>query len=209
MSIFRIPIILILAFLPVVSAMGRNATAVVVDSITKVTLPRTTVYDRFGNPIAYCDKKGRLPFIPENYYPLTIRYMGFEPKQVPNAFVDTIFMAEEFLELPEYVVETNSRKILHMLGYVREYSTLTTYTDTVFLFREKMVDFMVNTDSKGKFKGWMRPRVLSSQSFYHFTDALGLDSVSDVSNHHFSWSDWIGIAPTMGLPAAVKGNRNV
>ncbi|MDE6805737.1 MAG: hypothetical protein K2J05_02910, partial [Muribaculaceae bacterium] len=42
--------------------------------------------------------------------------------------------------LPEFVVESNENKYLHVLAYVREYSTLSTYTDTIFMFREKMVD---------------------------------------------------------------------
>ena len=62
------------------------------------------------------------------------------------------------------MVESRQQKVMHMLAYVREYSTLTTYTDTVFLFREKMVDFMLNTDPKVKFQGWSYPRILKSSS---------------------------------------------
>lgn len=102
-------------------------------------------------------------------------------------------------ELPELVVVSNKHKVLHILAYVREYSSLTTYSDTVFLFREKMVDYMIPT-RKAKFKGWLKPRVLTSRSYYHFKDNNGLDSVSDVSNHHFSWSDWIGMFPSITVP---------
>ncbi len=87
-----------------------------------------------------------------------------------------------------------------MLAYVREYSTLSTYTDTVFLFREKMADYMLTPDKKVRFKGWSSPRLLACRSYYRFTDARGRDSVSNVSNHHFSWSDWIGTPPASVLP---------
>ena len=110
-------------------------------------------------------------------------------------------------ELPEVLVISRNHKLLHMLAYVREYSTLTTYTDTVFLFREKMVDYMLPA-STTKFKGWSKPRVLTSRSYYQFKDSNGLDSVSDVSNHHFSWSDWIGIVPTTSIPKSLKGAVN-
>ena len=116
---------------------------------------------------------------------------------------DTIFMQENALELPEVVVETREKKLLHILGYVREYSTLSTYTDTVFLFREKMVDFMLPTDRKMRFKGWMSPRVITSRSYYRFTDNMGVDSVSDRCSHHFSWADWIGLIPSATLPEAL------
>lgn len=105
-------------------------------------------------------------------------------------------------ELPEVVVMSKKHKVLHILAYVREYSSLTTYTDTIFLFREKMVDYMQPT-TKSKFKGWLKPRVLTSRSYFHFKDYYGLDSVSDVSNHHFSWSDWIGILPSLTLPGKI------
>lgn len=187
---------------------AKSARTVVVDSVTSVPLPRATVYDRFGNPIGMSDKKGRVPYFPENYYPLTVRYMGFEDCVIPNAFNDTVFMKEDFRELPELVVDRNNCKILHILAYVREYSTMTTYTDTVFLFREKMVDFMLNADQKSKFKGWSKPRVLASQSYYRFTDNKGLDSVSDVSNHHFSWSDWVGVMPSLALPGSLRNTEN-
>lgn len=71
-----------------------------------------------------------------------------------------------------------------MLAYVREYSTLSTYSDTVTLFREKMVDFMIVPDRKMKFRGWTSPRLLTSRSYYRFTDGEGLDSVSDRFNNH-------------------------
>ncbi|MDE6523822.1 MAG: hypothetical protein K2L17_13480, partial [Muribaculaceae bacterium] len=78
---------------------------------------------------------------------------------------------------------------------------------TVFLFREKMVDYMIPT-RKSKFKGWLKPRVLTSRSYYHFKDKYGLDSVSDESQHHFSWSDWIGILPSITVPNKLTTNKS-
>lgn len=105
----------------------------------------------------------------------------------------------KYHELPEVVVETSKHNVLHMLAYVREYSTLTTYTDTIFMFREKMVDFMLPQDRKSKFKGWKNPRMLKCTSYYRFSNNEGLDSVSNVCDHHFSWSDWVGVPNTLGL----------
>lgn len=107
-------------------------------------------------------------------------------------------------DLPEVVVETKKRNVLHMLAYVREYSTLSTYTDTIFMFREKMVDYMLPYNHKTRFKGWKTPRMLQCKSYYHITDANGLDSVSDVSDHHFSWSDWVGLPDQTALPLKLE-----
>lgn len=106
-------------------------------------------------------------------------------------------------DLPEFVVESRKNSVLHMLAYVREYSTLTTYSDTIFMFREKMVDYMIPPSRKSRFKGWTLPRTLLSKSYYRFTNSTGLDSVSDECDHHFSWSDWVGIPALARLPESI------
>ncbi len=110
-------------------------------------------------------------------------------------------------DLPEVVVEKHKNRILHILGYVREYSALTNYTDTIFLFREKMVDFMLPPGKKIKFDGWTKPRVLSSKSYYKFSNNKGLDSVSNTCNYHFSWSDWMTLPASEEIPTALRGQE--
>lgn len=134
--------------------------------------------------------------------------MGFYEKVVPGVNVDTIFLQENITQLPEVVVESRQKKMLHILAYMREYSTLSTYTDTVTLFREKMVDFMLPDDRKSHYAGWRNPRILNSQSYYRFTNAYGLDSVSDRCNQHFTWSDWVGILPPRKIPSRLAGVEN-
>jgi len=183
---------------------GQTRYAIVADSVTHLPLPSASIFDRKGNVIGMCNSKGTIPYIPENAYPITVRYLGFKEKIVPNASTDTIFLQETHTELPEVVVKSSQHKVMHILAYVREYSTMTTYSDTVFLFREKMVDYMLPTDKKIRFKGWRSPRILKTKSYYRFTNAQGLDSVSDGSNYHFSWSDWVGITPTAIIPSGLR-----
>lgn len=102
-------------------------------------------------------------------------------------------------DLPEVMVESNRNKIVHILAYIREYSTMSTYQDTVTLFREKLVDYMLVPNQKIRFKGWTQPRILTSKSYYRFSDSNGLDSVSDESSFHFSWGDWVGLPPLKKL----------
>ncbi|MCM1489559.1 MAG: hypothetical protein NC095_01845 [Muribaculum sp.] len=113
---------------------------------------------------------------------------------------------EKVTELPEVMVESPRRNMLHVLAYVREYSMLSTYSDTVSLFREKLVDFMIPGSFKTHYKGWRIPRVIKSESYYRFTNAEGLDSVSATSHHHFSWSDWMGLPPNTKLPEQIVKN---
>lgn len=203
-------LIAILVFLLSVLIMeGHSGYVIVADSATHVPLPNATIFDRHGNAIAICDANGKMPYISDSSYPVTVRYLGFNDGLVSASSVDTVFLKENFSELPEIVVESRRHKVMHILAYVREYSTLTTYTDTVFLFREKMVDYMLPSDKNVRFKGWSKPRVLKTKSYYRFTNGHGLDSVSDESNYHFSWSDWVGMAPVEKLPAKILSGKCV
>ena len=180
-------------------------TPVVVDSLTGAPLPKASVYDRTGDFIGVSSDNGRLPRASAAAWPLTVRYMGYRPAVALSPDTDTLRMAEAGFDLPEIVVESKKRDVLRLRGYVREYSSMTTYTDTVLLFREKAVDFMVPVGKERKFKGWLNPRVLASRSYYHFSDCQGLDSVSAHFGGYFSWSDWIGIRDTASLPPSLSG----
>lgn len=153
---------------------------IVVDSTTHIPLPNASIYDKDGTPVGLSNNNGEVPKITHSRYPITVRYLGFNDKTVMFGDKDTIFLSEKVSELPEVIVKSSQQRLLHILAYVREYSTLATYTYTIFLFREKMVDYMLPSDNKIKFKGWTYPRVLTCKSYYRFTNNNGLDSVSDV-----------------------------
>lgn len=196
-----------LLFLSILSMKG-GGNLVVADSISHLPLPSASVFDHNGNIIGLTDNNGRLPYLSRPDFPVTLRYLGFNEKTIHGVESDTIFLSELSTELNEIFVESRQHKVMHVLGYVREYSTLSTYTDTVFLFREKMVDYMLTPDRKARFKGWINPRILASRSYYRFTNAAGLDSVSSKCNHHFSWSDWIGIVPSPQIPDRIRNVEN-
>lgn len=196
---YRIAVLLLITILAIAPGSAKQY-AIVADSVTRMPLANASVFDRKGNAIGLSHKNGRLPYISPASYPITIRYLGFQEREIAEACEDTIFLTETVADLPEVVVESTQQKVLHTLAYVREYSTLTTYTDTIFLFREKMADYILNSNPKVHFKGWSNPRVLACKSYYRFTDSLGLDSVSDTSGYHFSWSDWMGIPPSAAMP---------
>ena len=122
--------------------MGQTHHFVIADSISRLPLPNASVFDNKGHLLGICNTKGKSPYISPSELPITIRYMGYKEIEIGNLDLDTVFLQENYFELPEVIVATRQKSILHMLAYVREYSSLTTYTDTISLFREKMVDFM-------------------------------------------------------------------
>lgn len=180
---------------------------VVADSLTRQPLPYASVFGSKGTFLGTASQAGRLPAVSEADYPLTVRYLGYFEKTVPQFGPDTVFLQENAFQLSEIVVNTRKYDITHVLAYVREYSTLSSYTDTVFLFREKMVDFMLSPEKKVKFKTWGTPRILAARSYYRFTDAQGLDSVSDRCSQYFSWTDWVGMPSVSRLPAELWRNQ--
>lgn len=128
------------------------------------------------------------------------------PASVPSesGADDSGFVWEKATELPEFVYEAKKKGVLHVLAYVREYSTLTSYRDTVSLFREKLVDFMLRPDRRVRYRGWTLPRILKSKSYYRFTNSAGLDSVSDECRFYFSWSDRMWLPHSEALPAKIR-----
>lgn len=183
------------------SASGKR---IVADAVSRLPLPGASISDKGGRFVGMCDSNGRLPAVSAEMYPLSVRCLGYKDLTVSHPGSDTLFMTGSIFELPEVVIESRNHKLLHMLAYIREYSTLSTLNDTVFLFREKMADYMLNPERKSHFRGWINPRTLNSRSYYRFTDSNGLDSVSDNSNQHFSWSDWIGMVPPIDLPPSLR-----
>lgn len=167
----RFTAILAAVFLTIVAMAGERPRAVVADGATRSPLPFASVIDRKGKVVGVSDSQGRLPEVSAASYPLTLRYIGFKDRKLSTTPTDTVFMQESSAELPEVVVDSRKHKLLHVLAYVREYSTLSTYYDTVFLFREKMVDYMLPPATRVKFGGWSAPRTLTSRSYYRFTNA--------------------------------------
>lgn len=198
---YRISLIILFALILSIPAEGGT---IVADSLSRAPLSGASVFDRKGRFIGISGTNGALPPVSEGDYPLTVRYMGFMEKRVPQAVTDTVLMQENVTELRELLVESEKQRVLHILAYAREYSTLTTYSDTVTMFREKMVDYMIPSSGKTKFKGWRIPRILKSKSYYRFSNNLGLDSVSDRCRNFFSWSDWVGLAPVRALPRRLQ-----
>lgn len=195
----KVAMAMVLIAVPVTMCAGMSE-AYVVDEATGSPLSGASVFDRKGVMLGTCSADGRLPFAPVVAYPLTVRCMGYKEATIASR-VDTVLRLKEiFRELPEVVVNARDRQVLHMLAYVREYSTLTTYSDTVTLYRDKWVDFMIPERKKLRFNGWRLPRVLSAKSYYRFSNGTGLDSVSDRFNQHFSWSDWIGVIDRVPVP---------
>lgn len=173
---------------------------VVADRESRSPLPHAVVINAKGSVVAVSGEDGSVDCDESVSLPLTVKLLGFKEVTVDALPADTLFLDDAPMRLPEVSITPSKRNMLHIMAYVREYSTLASYSDTITMFREKMVDFMVPCGSRPKFKGWLKPRILNSKSYYRFSDYMGLDSVSDRCDHYFSWSDHIGVVAQATLP---------
>lgn len=181
----------------------------VLDAESNVPVARVSIFDHTGKMIGTGDDKGCLPEIYYSAYPLTLRSLGYADKKISFPGDTVIEMMRMSFDLPEVKVNTRRRPILHLTGYLREISSMSSSVDTVMLYREKWVDFMIPAEKEKHFKGWTDPRILKSKSYYRFTDVWGQDSVSDRIDHHFSWSDWLSLPPRVNQPKTIVRNSLV
>lgn len=187
----------------IVAVAARCEVHQVVDYASGMPLPKASVFGQDGRLIGLSDTKGFTPFIPNADYPIKVSYTGYGPKTVESGGEKTVRLKEIELELPEVVISSARQQVIRLKGYLREYSTLLDGVN-VMLFREKMVDFVFPLKDTKNFEGWQRPRLLGVRSYYHFTNALDLDSVSNFYPSHFSWSDWIGVPGDFMLPKSLR-----
>lgn len=183
--------------------------SIVVDAESYVPVEMVSIFNRSGKMIATGDENGELPDINKGAYPLTLRSLGYADKKVASPKDSIIEMTRMAFDLPEVKVDTRKRPILHLTGYLREISTMSSSSDTIMLYREKWVDFMIPSEKEKHYGGWLEPRILKSKSYYKFTNVDGKDSVSDRINHHFSWSDWLSLPPRVKQPNAIVGSQSV
>lgn len=178
-----------------------------VDASTNAVLPLASITDRNGNVVGMTDKNGEIPTLQPGSYPVTFNYMGYAPFELMSAANGDIKMSQRDYSLPEIVITPGSRPLLHLTGYMRELFSVLSPTDSVTLFRERVVDFMFPIE-KSKVKGWKKARELASRSYVKMTDSSGLDSISD--HHEYEYmllGDLYNLIPEdLSIPQAIAGN---
>ena len=95
---------------------------------------------------------------------------------------------------------------MHLTGYMREITSVLSSSDSVAIFKESVVDFLVPVE-KTKVKGWNKARELASKTYVRMSNYSGLDSVS--TNHEYEfmlWGNRKSLIPSgTKIPAKIKG----
>lgn len=177
-----------------------------IDAETKAPLPLASITDCSGNVVGMTDKSGVIPELQKDRYPITFNYMGYASLQILKPAEDDLKMIQQDYELPEIVVIPGSRPLLHLTGYMREITSVLSSSDSVAIFKESVVDFLVPVE-KTKVKGWNKARELASKTYVRMSNSSGLDSVS--TNHEYEfmlWGNRKSLIPSGAkIPAKIKG----
>ncbi|MCH5247010.1 MAG: hypothetical protein J1E99_02520 [Muribaculaceae bacterium] len=160
-----------LTFILSFTVLTMNAKVKIVDNVTGEPLVKASVFDKNGKFIAITDDYGIVPSsVTVKSYPLNIRYVGYEPKEVLSPNEEIVKLEETSYDLPEVMIDAENRNLLWIKAYIRNYATRTTVEDTIMVFEEKIVDFVFPMSKKAKFKGWKKPRVLSTRRYDWVSD---------------------------------------
>lgn len=196
---------IILSLTILMGAFHANASRLV-DAETKAPLPLASITDRSGNVVGMTDKSGVIPELQKDRYPITFNYVGYASLQILKPAEDDVKMIQQDYELPEIVVIPGSRPLLHLTGYMREITSVLSSSDSVAIFKESVVDFLVPVE-KTKVKGWNKARELASKTYVRMSNSSGLDSVS--TNHEYEfmlWGNSHNLVPSVTkIPDKIKG----
>lgn len=196
---------IILSLTILMGAFDANAFRLI-DAETKAPLPLASITDCSGNVVGMTDKSGVIPELQKDRYPITFNYMGYASLQILKPAEDDVKMIQQDYELPEIVVIPGSRPLLHLTGYMREITSVLSSSDSVAIFKESVVDFLVPVE-KTKVKGWNKARELASKTYVRMSNYSGLDSVS--TNHEYEfmlWGNRKSLIPSgTKIPAKIKG----
>ena len=89
---------------------------IVIDSESGKPLSKASIFDRKGNIVGVSSDLGLIPSVETYAYPLTILDMGYADAVVETSEIDKVLLTKVPISLPEVVVESKKKEVLHITG---------------------------------------------------------------------------------------------
>ena len=184
---------------------------VVVDNTDDTPLPLATVFNQNGTIIGMTDENGNMPKLTNPLFPLTIRYMGYDPLVVNTLNADSLKMTASTYDLPEITIQPVDRPVTRMIVYVRQYASMTTSKDTIDMFADYMADLRWARKDVKKFKrrDGRLTRTSPMRAYVHMksptTDSIGFPAREEFET--LSWSDLIQVPTDTVFEPRVARNK--
>lgn len=178
-----------------------NVPVNVVDKTDRSPIIGATVIDRAGIIVGITDGNGQISVKSEANFPITVRYIGYEPLTTSER--DTIAMTATSYALKEVEINPADRPIKRVICFAREYSSGIAGKDTMQLYSEYMAQAFI---AEGKVKGYKKydahPHIRNTKRYARIVKT-GNDSIfkprlyDDVTE--LSWYDLMAFLPTEKL----------
>lgn len=151
---------------------------IVCDAVDNKPIAGATIFNSSGVIVAITDDNGIAENLSPQDFPLSVRSLGYAASVFASP-TDTLSLSPTNYSLGEVTVEAEGRPVTRVVGYVREYCSGSTPTDTIQMFSEYMVDiFTAAEKTKGFKRGDTTPRILKEMRYSRFANSVGVDSVA-------------------------------
>lgn len=197
-----------IAFLSAICAEADSKIRVI-DATDNNPVIGATVIDKSGIIMGITDNNGVIAVANINNFPITIRYIGYEPVTT-SADQTTVKLNPSALRLNEIVVTPGDRPIQRVVCFAREYSSGITDTDTIQTYCEYMtVAFIADGKVKGYSRSDAKPSARGTKRYARIakndTDSI-FSPKRDDDVTALSWFDLIAFMPDkkITLPEAIK-----
>lgn len=198
-----------------IAAMGRDIK--VVDAESREPLSMAPVFDKDGNYVLVADKDGIIRDVEKYSFPLTVRFMGYDPATIASPDVDVVAMNPAPYELKASKVSPGDRPVMRMVCYLREFVDAGLGENSLIGFGESMGDYFVPVGKARNFSPRLKMRSLSRKVYARFTlPSKGIDSLyvsNDTSYTMASFSEImdkpISVPSSLQDPAKSHGTFSV
>lgn len=192
--------------LQIIFLFSLNAENVVIDSISRSRVPGAALFTSRGHISDISDSIGSYSSPSVFDYPLLIRALGYEETRITSPS-DTIVLQSALPMLPPDTTSTTKGKpVRRVLAYVREYTTIVTSSDSLKIFSEGNIEFLLPSGADRKRKRGEDWRVLFSRSQ---SERLGSEGrkLKTLEGTENNFSPFLGILPLWHdtLSVAAKG----
>lgn len=185
-SVLKLGVSFLCGLLGCFAIKAATTKVVIVDADSSSPLPAASVFSKGGAMLGITEDDGSFDRATPSDYPLTIRYLGYEAASFPEVS-DTLRLSPVSLPLSEVEVTDNMAGI-HLVCYIRTFVSDLVEGDTVTIFSERMVDYLLPLRKSKGFKKMESPRQLRYRFSSRFKCKDGTDSVSrKIRESDYAW----------------------
>ncbi len=182
---------------------------IVVEKNSANPVEGATVFSNSGRIIGQTNGNGAVE-VPQGDFPITVRCMGYDAV-TGGKDADTLRLSPREYAMDTVTVSAKDRPVTRVIGFVREYTTGATTTDTTYTFNEYMAElFLAPHKTKGYKDGDSHARIRNKRSYQRIAHANGTDSISKGGEDALAMVEFLLYMPnSFSVPERMKKGATV